>query len=66
MEQETLIKAVSSARLREMQLPHLHHRNVLPGGIPRLTFCDIKLVLGGSKKRKCVVGLHFKPWHSNV
>lgn len=43
MEQETLIKAVSLTCLREMQLPHLDHRNVLPGGIPGLTFCDIKL-----------------------
>lgn len=66
MEQETLIKAISLAHLREMQLPHLDHRNVLPGGIPGLTFCDIKLVLEATKKRKCVAGLHFKPWHLNV
>lgn len=61
-----MIKAISLAHLREMQLPHLDHRNVLPGGIPGLTFCDIKLVLGATKKRKRVVGLHFKPWHLNV
>lgn len=66
VQQETLIKAISLARLREMQLSHLDHRNVIPGGIPGLTFCDIKLVLGGSKKRKCVIGLHFKPWHLNA
>lgn len=41
MDQETLIKAVSLACLREMQLTHLDHRNALPGDIPGLTFCDI-------------------------
>lgn len=63
MDQETFIKAVSLACLGEMQLTHLDHRNALPGDIPGLTFCDIKLVLGTTKQGKGVVGLHFKPWH---